>query len=159
MKKTLFILLSVGLILFTTAAIIDFKSDSGLSQSTYSSIFVTCKATCKGTHIYSRASLEGTSYFPQCQCDGLLKEEVKEITYNSAQEENLNQFIDFVDQLPVDAKIELTATLKVIKTAIEADDYQGYEQGITKYLEYTNQMEKEDLQLLDDWIENNSEVL
>lgn len=156
MKKTLIIISTIGLVLFTTAAIIDLQNYSGFSQSSCSSIFATCKATCTGTHIYSTANYSEKSYFPQCQCDGQLEEEVIEITYNSKQVENLNRFIHFVHNLPIDNRSNLLSTLKDIKRAINQNDYQGYENSIDRFEEFTNQLEKKDLKLLDDWIEKNT---
>lgn len=156
MKKTLFFFLTVALVTLSTAAIIDFQGAGGSARSRCSSLFVTCEAICQETHIYSTANCDQISYFPDCHCNGLLKKESKMITADPGQLKNMDRFISFISERPIDRQAELTSALKKIKTAIEQESYTAYKSGITGYLKISQDLPASDENLLDDWVKENT---
>lgn len=156
MKKTRLILLAVALFTLSTAAIIDFQFEDGSATSNCSTLFVTCKATCQDTHIYSTAHCGKSNYFPDCMCDGLMKKETKTLLANSIQLKNIDSFIGYVSGLDIDHHDDLLMNLRNIKKSVQNENYESYNNATHNYFKIIDKLKKRHRELLNDWIKKHS---
>jgi hypothetical protein len=156
MKKILTSITIIIVVSLTTAAIIDFKGDGGSSSSSCSSIFMTCESKCIGTHIYSSADCGKNFYFPDCGCDGLMKDEERQISFNSKQEERLDNFITYVSKLQVENTSELLLTLTRIKRSVKNNHPNEYSQEIERFKHLVEELNRKEVVRIKDWIKQNT---
>ena len=156
MKKPLISIFAICLILLTTAAIIDFKGKGGHSRSSCSSIFVTCDSECEGTHIYSSADCGENFYFPDCGCDGFMKDEKRQISFDSKQKKRLNNFITYVSELQVKNTSELLLTLKRIKQSVRNNHPNEYSEEIERFKQLIEDLNRKEVKRIKEWIKQNT---
>ena len=156
MKKISITLLTVTLLLLTTALIIDFRGDGGFSKSSCSSIFVTCEASCTETHVYSTSGCGQNFYFPDCACNGLTKDEKRNISFNSKQENNLDSFTQYISKIHTENSSELVSTLKKIKRSIEMNNAIDYSNEIEHFKKIAESLNETESSRIKNWIQGNT---
>lgn len=152
MKKLILIPVAIPLVIVSALLVMYLLIGGGSASSNCSSLFVTCKASCQETFLYSTAGCDGRGYFPDCQCDGLMGEQTKSISADSMQLKNMDKFIDHVAELQSTHKDDLIATLNAIKITIEYGNHEGYKSCVDQYDDIRSKLSAQQKQHLNNWL-------
>lgn len=155
MKKLILIPVAILIAIVSASLVMYLLIGGGSASSNCSSLFVTCKASCQETFLYSTAGCDGRDYFPDCQCDGLMGKQTKSISADSMQVKHMAQFIEHVAELESTHKDDLVATLNAIQITIAHGNHEAYKSSVDQYFDIVNELSEQQKQHLNNWLNRN----